>query len=70
MKKYSIDEQNMVCMTFRVFPSVRNLIEEIVEKYQDRFDNESHFVRCAIVKYLETEFSIKQDVSIRNTKVI
>ena len=68
--KYKIDEQNMVGMHFRLFPSVRSLIEEIVEKHQDRFDNESHFVRCAVTKFLETEFDIKQEISIRNTKVV
>lgn len=39
-------------ISIRVFPSVQEEIAGIVAEHEDKYDNESHFVRVAVMRLL------------------
>lgn len=57
-------------MHIRVFPGVKDVINEICKKHEDIYENRSHFVRCAISKYLQDKFDIQQKIIMKDTKVV
>lgn len=41
--------------TFRLTEEQKKAIKEIFEEHQDKYENVSHFVRCAILKLIKEE---------------
>lgn len=42
-------------ITLRIFIIHRRKIEKTIKEHPDKWENESHFIRCAIMNYLKKE---------------
>ena len=62
MKLQFNEEEKLEHLNLRVFPSVRNLIKELVDKYPEKYNNESEFIRIALNHYLKNKFNIEMEV--------
>lgn len=55
-KGYPVYEENLVVLPCRVFPSIIKKIDKVLSKDREGlFENRSHFVRCAINNFLNSE---------------